>query len=462
MTMVLKLRRGLLFASLVVLFVPAANAQLTPTYSNASLNGTYCVFSYFFDSTVTQPLAPAAGSPLPTPLGFKESVGTVTFDGAGNATLSATRNEDGTISSNTETFTYSVASNGAVTVPPSGIGGLSGFIVENGKILLGGDLTSGDPPQIFVLVRQEDGSDNAATGANALPFSTTGIGNTADGAFSLSSNTSANYNTAAGYAALYSNTSGSSNSAVGASALQANSTGANNTAFGSDALYSNTTGRGNAAQGANALYSNTVGIRNLGVGNNALFGNVSGNYNIAIGFNAATNVTTGSNNIEIGAVGTSSDNGTIQLGVQGTQTSTTIAGIYGTTLTGSAVYVTASGQLGVLASSERFKTGVQAMGTASSKLGELRPVTFKLKSDSDGTVQYGLIAEEVAKVYPELVVRGADGRIDGVRYEELAPMLLNVVQHQQTTLAAQAQQIADMQQQLAQLTALYRSAKSPD
>jgi hypothetical protein len=465
MTQILQLRRSFLFASLVLL-APAANAQLSPSYSNASLNGTYSVFSYYFDFTTAQALTPAAGTALPPPQGFKFELGTVTFDGVSAGTLSDTKNKDGVISSNSAGFTYSVASNGAVTLS----NGLSGTVLENGKVLLAGDVTSGDPPQLVLVVRQEDSSDNTTTGANALPFSTTGVSNTAIGAFSLSSNTSANDNTAVGYEALHTNTTGGSNTAVGGAALQANSTGANNTAFGADALYSNTTGRGNAAQGANALYNNTTGIRNLAIGNNSLFGNVSGSDNIALGFNGGSNVTTGSNNIEIGTAGTSSDNNTIQIGVQGTQTSATIAGIYGTTLTGSAVYVTSSGQLGVLASSERFKTDVQAMGSASSKLEELRPVTFKLKTDPDGTTQYGLIAEEVAKVYPELVVRGSDGRIDGVRYEELAPMLLNVVQHQQTTLAAQAEQIAELQRQLAtvreleqqfsQLREAYRSVKS--
>jgi hypothetical protein len=232
--------------------------------------------------------------------------------------------------------------------------------------------------------------------------------------------------------------SDSSNStAVGFAALQSNTGGPNNTAFGYQALFSNTVGKGNAAQGVNALYSNTTGIRNIGIGSNALYDNVSGGYNIALGFDAGYNVTTGSNNIEIGASGTASDNGTIQIGVQGTQTSTTIAGIFGTTVTGSAVYVTTTGQLGVLASSERFKTDVEAMGAAGEKLGQLRPVTFKLKTDPTGTVQYGLIAEEVAKVYPELVIHGAGGRIDGVRYEELSPMLLYEVQQQQHKLQVQ-------------------------
>jgi hypothetical protein len=227
------------------------------------------------------------------------------------------------------------------------------------------------------------------------------------------------------------------NTGAGFAALQSDTSGPNNTAFGYQALFSNTVGKGNAAQGVNALYSNTSGIRNIGIGSNALYGNTIGGYNIALGFDAGYNVTTGSNNIEIGASGTASDNGTIQIGVQGTQTSTTIAGIFGTTVTGSAVYVTATGQLGVLASSERFKTDVATMGAAGERLAQLRPVTFKLKTDPTGALQYGLIAEEVAKVYPELVIRGADGRIDGVRYEELSPMLLYEVQQQQHLLQLQ-------------------------
>ena len=302
------------------------------------------------------------------------------------------------------------------------------------------------------------GSYNTATGFSSLWSNTTGSNNTAAGYESLYFNSTGSNNTASGYQALYTNTIGGNNTASGYQALMANTTGSNNTAFGNQALNYNTTGLGNAAQGANALYSNTIGVRNLGIGNNALYANSTGSYNIALGFDAGYNVVNGSYNIEIGAKGTASDNNTIQIGVQGTQNTTRIAGISGTTLTGSAVYVTPTGQLGVLASSERFKTDVEAMGAASEKLAQLRPVTFKLKTDSNRTMQYGLIAEEVAKVYPELVIRGADGRIDGVRYEELAPMLLNMVQQQQAKLAAQeeryaslAGQIQEMQRQLAEV-----------
>jgi hypothetical protein len=227
------------------------------------------------------------------------------------------------------------------------------------------------------------------------------------------------------------NSGGSNNTAVGYEALFSNTSGPNNTAFGYEALYSNSSGKGNAAQGVNALYSNTTGIRNLGIGSNALYSNQTGSYNIALGFDAGYNVAGGSNNIEIGAEGNAGDNNTIQIGVQGTQTLTTIAGIYGTPVTGSAVYVTATGQLGVLASSERFKTDIAPMPELSEKLMQLRPVVFHYKTDPESITQYGLIAEEVDKVYPELVIRNLEGEIQGVHYEELAPMLLSAVQKQQ-------------------------------
>jgi Chaperone of endosialidase len=249
---------------------------------------------------------------------------------------------------------------------------------------------------------------------------------------------SGTHNTGIGNNVFDAITTGDYNTAAGASALQSNTTGSNNTAYGYQALISNTSGKGNAAQGVNALYSNTTGIRNLGIGSDALYSNTSGGYNIALGFEAGYNVTTGSNNIEIGTSGTASDNGTIQIGMQGTQTLTTIAGIYGTPITGSAVYVTATGQLGVLASSERYKTDIAPIGANTEKLKQLRAVSFHFRTDPHGAVQYGLIAEEVAAVYPELVIRDGAGIIQGVHYEELAPILLTEVQRQAATIAVQA------------------------
>jgi hypothetical protein len=168
---------------------------------------------------------------------------------------------------------------------------------------------------------------------------------------------------------------------------------------------------------------------------------------------------TGSNNIDIGNQGLAGDNNTIKIGTQGTQTVTYIAGVYDNALSGFPVVVTSTGQLGVMGpSSERFKTTIAPMGSNTAKLGKLRPVTFHLKTDPKGALQYGLIAEEVAKVYPELVIRDEKGRIDGVRYDELAPMLLNEGQQQQKAAVAQAAKIAvqdakigDLEHQLAEL-----------
>jgi hypothetical protein len=144
------------------------------------------------------------------------------------------------------------------------------------------------------------------------------------------------------------------------------------------------------------------------------------------------------------------ESGTIRIGAA--QTVTYIAGISGTPVTGSAVIVSSTGQLGVTVSSERFKTAIAPMGSDTAKLGQLRPVSFKLKSDATGTRQYGLIAEEVAKVYPELVIRNVSGRIDGVRYDELAPMLLNETQQQ-------AAETRDLKLQVAELKALNQATQ---
>jgi hypothetical protein len=144
-------------------------------------------------------------------------------------------------------------------------------------------------------------------------------------------------------------------------------------------------------------------------------------------------------------VGVAGEDDTIRIGARGTQKATFIAGIYGTAVRGNVVMVSSTGQLGVVVSSERYKTAVAPMVSNSGKLQQLRPVTFHLKTDPHGALQYGLIAEEVAKVYPELVIRDQKGRIDGVRYDELAPMLLNEVQQQQNKIAAMEQQLAQMQ-----------------
>ena len=288
---------------------------------------------------------------------------------------------------------------------------------------------------LLALYENQTGSNLTAVGANALEgayMAATGSNNTAVGAYAMNS---------------YS--SGADNTAAGAEALYANTTGANNTAFGYLALYSNTVGKGNAAQGVNAMYSNTTGIRNLGIGSNALYDNVTGSYNVALGFDAGYDAT-GNDNIYINNLGVGGESQTLRLGTPGTAgvvgsgiLTAYVAGVATSPVTGSAVYVTSSGQLGVLASSERFKQDIETMPSLSEKLAQLRPVTFKYRNDASRTLQYGLIAEEVAKVYPELVIRDQKGETRGVRYEELAPMLLSEMQKQQRINATQAQSSAE-------------------
>jgi len=312
------------------------------------------------------------------------------------------------------------------------------------------------------------GTNNTASGYQALYANTTGDGNTADGFSALAANTTGNYNSAFGYQAFATNTTGSYTTAVGSYALGANTTGGYDTAFGAYSLPANTSGTGNTAFGYAALRSTTTGNSNIGFGYQALYLDAAGSNNIAMGYQAAYFVT-GSNTIEIGTEGAPGDNDVTRIGTPGTQKAAYVAGISGAQVTGSAVYVTSSGQLGVLASSERYKTAIAPIGTNTEKLQELRPVSFHLKTDPKGTVQYGLIAEEVNNVYPELVIRDDKGKIQGVRYDELAPMLLNEVQKQQRINAAQADQniaqaakIASLEQQLAGIQAALVKLKPKD
>jgi hypothetical protein len=293
------------------------------------------------------------------------------------------------------------------------------------------------------------GSGNTAYGLFSLDHNTSGANNTASGVSALSGNVTGSNNTATGSGALFKNQTGSQNTADGLNALLSNTTGTSSTAVGATALFNSTSGQNNTALGAAAAYANLTGSNNLALGAGALSSNTSGGNNVALGYYAGSKIVGGYRNIDIGNVGTGADAGTIRIGTPGSQTSTYVAGISGAHVTGSAVYISSTGQLGVLASSERYKIAIEPMGESTRKLHELRPVTFHLKADPEGAVQYGLIAEEVAKVYPELAIRDEVGKIQGIRYEELAPMLLNETQQQQ--LALQASEIRQLKQQQRQL-----------
>ncbi len=286
------------------------------------------------------------------------------------------------------------------------------------------------------------GADNTAIGFNALHSLTTGSEATATGSLALFNDTTG-FNTAYGFKALYSNTDGFANVAIGRNAMRDHTTGDHNTATGGAALLFNTDGTGNTATGRAAMGFGTTGSENAATGwqalfNNtgdentadgafALYSNTTGNGNIALGAGAGDNLTTGDNNIDIGNEGVAGEANTIRIGTSGDQTKTFIAGISGTAVTGIAVRVSSSGQLGTVPSSKRFKDEIKPMDKASEAILALKPVSFRYKHEVDPEVtpQFGLVAEEVEKVNPALVARDAQGKVYTVRYDAVNAMLLN-------------------------------------
>ena len=378
----------------------------------------------------------------------------------------------------------------AVTPPPGG-----GY--PNGTTALGDDAA-----QNLVTTYSYEGKDNTAlgyealynttiggyntaTGYEALFSNTTGELNTATGCEALFSNTTGEFNTSTGYEALYSNTTGEDNTASGSEALSSNTTGSKNTAIGNNALAINTTGSDNTAVGDAALqftivgnnsalgwqslFYNKTGSSNVAVGSQSLFHNTSGSNNVALGSSAGFNQTNGSNNVVISNSGVAGESGTIRLGTAGKQTNAYVAGITGVTVaSGVPVVIDSNGHLGTTTSSERFKEAIAPMEDVSAALLALRPVTFRYKPELDpaGIRQCGLIAEQVAKVDPDLVARDAQGTVYTVRYEQVNAMLLNEflkeharVQAQATavgrleaTNAEQARQLASQQVRIEELT----------
>ena len=304
-----------------------------------------------------------------------------------------------------------------------------------------------------------EGTDALFTFTNVFPNN--GSENTAIGFKALYHNTGGTHNTASGFQALFSNTTGTANTAVGHDALGSNA-GSRNTAVGGGTLASNTIGNENTATGHHALNANTSGGYNAADGEYALASNTTASQNTALGYGAGYHLTTGGNNINIGNLGgVASEANTIRIGnpvtimypdgiTHAAQTKTYIAG-FTTAVTGSMVVVnTITHQIGVMTSSARFKDEIKAMDTASEAIFALKPVTFHYKKDvdPDATPQFGLVAEDVQRVSPDLVVRDADGKPYTVRYEAVNAMLLNefLKEHRKTqeleaTVAEQQKQI---------------------
>jgi hypothetical protein len=367
-----------------------------------------------------------------------------------------------------QTVTGNVAATGTVSGATISGTTISGTTVSGTTVSAGSFFLSGNPTNAFAY--------ESGTGYGDNVF----LGYAGESTNKISGETGDN-NTAVGFQALNVNGTGSSggfaadgNTAIGATALFRNTLGNENTGTGYDALYSNTTGNYNTANGYVALFNNTTGSNNTAVGYGSLYSpgsTTTGNSNTAIGYQAG-NAYTGneSNNIDIGNSGSAGESGIIHIGTPGTQTAIYIAGIYGqTSASGLEVLVNSSGQLGNVTSSQRFKDDIVDMGDESDLLMKLRPVSFYYKPELDPTHtrQYGLVAEEVAQVAPQLVVFEKDGTPQTVRYHFVNAMLLNEVQKQrklieeqqkanqdqQSTIAQQQAEIQDLANRLAKLEA---------
>ena len=328
----------------------------------------------------------------------------------------------------------------------------------------------------FALVPQaravcQEGCDlsngNTFLGDDALILNTTGLGNTAVGEFALRNTTSGFSNTALGASTLALNTLGEVNTGSGAGTLFFNTTGSHNTASGGSALFNNTVGNDNTVSGSTALFNNKEGNKNVAVGKEALLNNTTGSSNIALGESAGSNLTTGSNNIAIGNKGNAGESNTIRIGKKGTQTTTVIAGINGATVAdGIAVLIGSNGRLGTTTSSARFKDAIKPMDQASEAILALKPVTFRYKHELDpkGIPQFGLVAEDVEKVNPDVVARDDQGKPYSVRYEAVNAMLLNEflkehrkVEEQQATIVQLKAADAKQEEKISALTELVKA-----
>jgi Chaperone of endosialidase len=297
------------------------------------------------------------------------------------------------------------------------------------------------------LLSNTTGSQNTANGESALFYNTTGNRNTATGFQALVINTTGSDNSATGFQALNNNTTGRMNTANGAQALNSNAIGNINTATGFQALFNNTAGGGNTAAGYSALSNNTTGNNNTAMGANALLSNTTGDSNVAFGENAGSEQTTGGGNVYIGRS---------MVGVAGETNKTYIRNINSTPLNGTAVTVNVNtGLIGRVTSSRRYKEEIQPMDQASEALYQLKPVNFRYKKEIDHAqaLSFGLIAEEVAEVNPDLIVRDTVGRPETVRYDAVNAMLLNEFLKEHHKVLEQEATITQLKKEMATVVA---------
>ena len=391
-----------------------ASSQFSGTYSNAvSLSNTSNV--YYGNGSNLTGIVPTAGSPYYIQNGTSQQSG-ASFNIAGSGTAGGTLSGNFVNTANS----YQIGGSGVVSI---------GSLADQNLFLgigAGANNVAGS------------GQYNSFSGYQAGYSNTGGVYNTFSGNQAGYANTMGTYNTFSGYQAGYSSTTSSYNTFSGYQAGYTSSTGGFSVFSGYQAGYSNTTGMGNTFVGFLAGSSNTTGS------SNAFFGDEAGTTN-----------TTGSNDIYIANRGSAfgNESNAIRIGTAGVQTTAYIAGIFGSTVMGDGlpVYVDGNGLLGTVVSSRRFKEQIEDMGDSTSPLMKLRPVTFLYRpeySRGHRTLQFGLIAEEVAEVYPELVAYDKDGQPYTVRYQYLAPMLLNEVQKQYRRAEQQSEIVTAQQAQI--------------
>jgi len=312
----------------------------------------------------------------------------------------------------------------ARAVSPAPDGGYSGWNTAEGS---------------GALFSVNGGTFNTAIGGHALYENTFGVSNTAVGAFTLAANSSGYQNVAVGQGALRYNTTGDLNTANGFQALFSSTTGFNNTATGWRALFINTTGIGNTANGFQTLLSNTDGQFNTACGAGALNSNITGSLNTALGVGAGSDVTMADNVICIGAAGADVSNSCFIGNIRDVTTANSDA---------IPVLIDSASQLGTMSSSRRFKTDIRPIEKASESILALKPVSFRYKVHKNATPQFGLIAEDVAQVNPDLVIYDADGKPYTVRYDQINAMLLNEFLKEHRTVQEQQKEIDSLKAEL--------------
>lgn len=378
-----------------------------------------------------------------------------------------------TVSTLNDSWTSGYLANAAIVAAGTG-GGINVYVTNTANVII--DINgyfvaqTASTSTALGTGASNAGAQNTAVGYNTLQQNSGGS-NTAVGSYALAANASGNNNTALGASALLSNALGSANVALGTNTLLNSLIGNDNTAVGFSALESNTTGSSNVALGAASLWNSTSGTYNTGIGMDALYGNTTGSWNIGLGYQAGYNLTSGTNNIDVGNMGTSSDSDTIRIGTAGTHTAAYIAGINTSTVSGVPVVVNSYGQLGVETSSVNFKEDIHDMGNLSDAVMQLRPVIFRYRNpaaDGSKPLHFGLIAEEVDKIYPELVLRDSQNKPFAIAYQELPALLLSevekqhrVIEQQQATISGQEAELRELSRRLAKIEKSVRANTKP-